>query len=152
MHSRSLKLFRAIRFCTRTYIVNFLTPTDFGPLVNKNARKGELSRAPRRRKNSERFCKYFWDINFQLGMYIQEAASHIELEFSGSLCPTAKSVSKSFFFIYGLKIRESLQIVYTHLYSTCPDGTDFRHGWAYCAPVVSINTRKGGFSRAPCHR
>ena len=55
----------------------YLDPTDFrhgwaifGPLIDKNIRKGELSRAPRKQKGFQTFFVRFWDINLKFGIYI----------------------------------------------------------------------------------
>ena len=71
LHSWPQKFYRGLRFGTHTYIVSVLTSTDFrhgwaifGPLADKNTRKGELVELPA----SEKLSGVFFSTCFQISI------------------------------------------------------------------------------------
>ena len=95
------KLYRALRFCTHTYIVSVLNPSDFryhwaifGPMADKNIRKGRLSRAHRQQKVLRTFV-HVLTYQLKLGMVCTSNRQRHTLSQSfttiGSLWPTLQT-------------------------------------------------------------
>ena len=82
--------------------------------------------------------------------------SHVKFEFHSNRDTltylTAKTRSKSFFRIPGLKnYIEASDLIHTYIVSVLTTA-DFRHGWAIFGPLADKKHSKGGVSRAPSQR
>ena len=81
-----------------------LTPTNFrrawaifGPLVDKNTRKGGLMELPASEKFNRPFFYMFRDMKLKPGIYIQQVAWHVKFEFHHNQVSASAEFSGLFF-------------------------------------------------------
>ena len=164
LHSWPQKLYRALRFCTHTYIMSVLNPSDFlhhwaifGSVADKSNRKGELSRAPCLQKVFRTFFVHVLRYQFETWyVHLIGSATHRVGVSSQSghsvLLYRQKCVKLICLHLCPKKIYRGYRFN-THTYiASVLTRTDFHHGWALFGPLVATNTRRRDLSKAPHHR